>query len=119
MATLVWGVGTTALVRWTAWLLQSDRAALQSRAAAQALQTALELGSSATLGQAAEGRTDTRNLLLPDGSSMVVVEKRQSDAQADPAKGSHITWSAQWEDPWGQKRTLVLHSFWATTRRIY
>lgn len=119
MITLVWGAGATALVRWTMWLLQADRAALQSRFAAQALQTAMELGSSATLGQPAGEQDAARTLLLPDGTSMLLFEVRRSDGSEDPARGSHVRWSAQWEDPWGRKQTLVLQSFWATTRRIY
>ena len=45
VAALVWSTGAAALLRWTVWLMQTERAAAQTRAAALALENASEQGS--------------------------------------------------------------------------
>jgi hypothetical protein len=118
VATLVWGGGATALVRWTLWLMQADRSAHQLRTAAQALQSASELGSIDSLGESVEGQAGARRLHFSDGTPLLLVETRRSDsATVDPLRGAHVSWAAHWEDPWGQGRSLVIHSFWAASRR--
>ena len=120
MATVVWGAGAAALVRWNLWLLQTDRAALQSQAAALALGSALEMGRLSGAAQHLGAAGPTWVQTLADGTVLQLQETRYSDPMAaDPRRGEHVLWTARWEDPWGRSRSLALRTFWAPTRRIY
>lgn len=120
VAALVWATGAAALVRWTVWLMQTDRAAVQARAAAWALENAAEQGSLADIGAAASATPGARSLTLPDGSALLLQETRHAQpASNDPLRGAHVVWTASWQDPWGTARTLSLRSYWAPSPRVY
>jgi len=118
VAAWVCSTGAAALVRWTSWLMHTDRAAVQTRAAAQLLQNALEKGSLADIGSPAQGQPAGRTLELRDGTTLHLKEARYSEPQSnDPLRGEHVMWTVSWQDPWGVARSLSLRSFWAPPRR--
>lgn len=120
VAAVVWGTGSAALVRWTVWLVQSERAALQHRAAAATLENALEQGSLADMGSPAHAPVGGRTLTLADGTALLLQETRHAQAPvSDPLRGAHVVWTASWQDPWGNSRSLSLASYWAPIRRVY
>ena len=120
---LVLGLGAVVTIRWTLWLLLTERLATQRRVATLALQSALELGSSSAIGEAgppSEGAMASRQVSMPDGTALLIRESRtRAEDGRDPGRGAHVTWTATWVDPWGHEQTLVLRTYWVMTPRIY
>ena len=120
VAALVWSTGAAALLRWTVWLMQTERAAAQTRAAALALENASEQGSLADIGNPTSVPPGARTLTLPDGTTLLLQETRYAQpASNDPLRGAHVVWTASWHDPWGTARSLSLRSYWAPSPRVY
>ena len=101
VAVLWFSLCAMAIVRWTAMLLQQDRDLQIRFAALRGLTHALESGRS----DAHEPPIHTRD--------------EPPTAAQGPMQGQYRAISASWTDPFGRDRSLVVHTYWFATRRIY
>ncbi len=119
VATLLMGLGSSAVLRWSAALVAHDADQQLRRQALVLMHDALETGSdpSATKpGTPTPGRQHTQT----DGTPLQV-ELRDRPAASDggPAHGSYRTISATWTNRQGQRQHLNLHTYWYPSPRIY